>query len=95
MRDDAEFLDRIVEDAMRDRREQPWRQAPSDWGLARHRHRFGGARRRWQPIGMADPIIAAIALEHGLEFVTGNTAHFQLLSDLLCLARKFGHSTGE
>jgi hypothetical protein len=30
MRDDAEFLDRIVEDAMRDRREQPWRLAPSE-----------------------------------------------------------------
>ena len=30
MRDDAEFLDRIVEDAMRDRREQPWRLAPGE-----------------------------------------------------------------
>jgi hypothetical protein len=30
MRDDAEFLDQIVEDAMRDRREQPWRLAPSE-----------------------------------------------------------------
>jgi tRNA(fMet)-specific endonuclease VapC len=26
---------------------------------------------------MADPIIAAIALEHNLELVTGNAAHFQ------------------
>lgn len=30
MREDAEFLDQIVEDAMRDRREQPWRLAPSE-----------------------------------------------------------------
>jgi hypothetical protein len=30
MRDDAEFLDRVVEDAMRDRREQPWRLASSE-----------------------------------------------------------------
>jgi hypothetical protein len=30
MRDDAEFLDEIVENAMRDRREQPWRLAPSE-----------------------------------------------------------------
>lgn len=30
-----------------------------------------------QPIGMADPMVAATALTHGLELVTGNTAHFQ------------------
>jgi hypothetical protein len=30
MRDDVEFLDQIVDDAMRDRREQPWRLAPSE-----------------------------------------------------------------
>ena len=30
MRDDAEFLDQVVADAMRDRREQPWRLAPSE-----------------------------------------------------------------
>jgi len=30
MRDDAEFLDQIVEDALRDRREQPWRLAPGE-----------------------------------------------------------------
>jgi predicted nucleic acid-binding protein len=37
----------------------------------------GELERIGQPIGMADPIIVAIALEHGLELVTGNTAHFQ------------------
>jgi hypothetical protein len=30
MRDDAAFLDQIVEDAMTDRREQPWRLCPSE-----------------------------------------------------------------
>jgi hypothetical protein len=30
MRDDAEFLDQIVAGAMKDRREQPWRLAPSE-----------------------------------------------------------------
>ena len=35
-----------------------------------------------QPIGMADPIIAAIALQHVLELVTGNTAHFQRVQQL-------------
>jgi len=35
-----------------------------------------------QPIGLADPMIAAIALTHGLELVTGNTAHFQRVQQL-------------
>jgi hypothetical protein len=30
MREDAEFLDKIVEDAMKARREQPWRLFPSE-----------------------------------------------------------------
>lgn len=34
------------------------------------------------PIGMADPMIAATALEHGLELVTGNTSHFQRIQQL-------------
>ena len=42
----------------------------------------GDLERVGQPIGMADPIIAAIALEHGLELVTGNTAHFQRIQQL-------------
>lgn len=29
-RDDAELIDQIVDDAMRNRREQPWRLAPSE-----------------------------------------------------------------
>ena len=42
----------------------------------------GDLERIGQPIGMADPMIAAIALEHGLELVTGNTAHFQRIQQL-------------
>ena len=37
----------------------------------------GDLDRTGQTIGMADPIIAAIALEHQLELVTGNFSHFQ------------------
>jgi tRNA(fMet)-specific endonuclease VapC len=35
-----------------------------------------------QSIGLADPMIAAVALEHGLELATGNTAHFQRIQQL-------------
>jgi tRNA(fMet)-specific endonuclease VapC len=35
-----------------------------------------------QPIGRADPMIAAIAIDQGLELVTGNTAHFQRIQQL-------------
>jgi len=35
-----------------------------------------------RPIGVADPMIAAIALTNGLELVTGNTAHFQRILQL-------------
>ena len=35
-----------------------------------------------RPIGMADTMIAAIALTHGLELFTGNTAHFQRVQQL-------------
>jgi tRNA(fMet)-specific endonuclease VapC len=34
------------------------------------------------PIGLADPMIAAIALGHGLERVTGNTSDFRRIQDL-------------
>ncbi len=32
--------------------------------------------RTGQPIGRADPMVAAIALQHGLTLVTGNTTHY-------------------
>lgn len=42
----------------------------------------GDLERIGSPIGLADPMIAAIALNHGLELVTGNTAHFQRVHQL-------------
>ena len=42
----------------------------------------GDLERVGQPISRADPMIAAIALEHGLELVTGNTAHYQRIEQL-------------
>ena len=41
-----------------------------------------GLDRIGQPIGLADTMIAAIALEHGLELVTGNTSDFQRVQQL-------------
>jgi len=38
---------------------------------------WGDLERTGQPIGLADPMIAAIALTHGMELVTGNTSHYQ------------------
>ena len=45
--------------------------------------RIGGdLERAGRPIGLADTMIAAIALTHGLELVTGNTQHFQYVQNL-------------
>ena len=45
-------------------------------------HIWGDLERTGQPIGLADPMIAAIALTHGLELVTGNTSHYQRIQQL-------------
>ncbi len=42
----------------------------------------GDLERIGHPIGVADTMIAAIAIENGLELVTGNTADFQLVQQL-------------
>jgi len=42
----------------------------------------GELERTGQPIGLADTMIAAIALTHCLELVTGNTPHFQRIAQL-------------
>jgi tRNA(fMet)-specific endonuclease VapC len=42
----------------------------------------GDLDRVGRPIGRCDPMIAAIALHHGLELVTGNTSHYQCLQQL-------------
>ena len=43
---------------------------------------YADLERTGQPIGRADPIIAAIALEYGLTLITGNQAHYQRIQDL-------------
>jgi tRNA(fMet)-specific endonuclease VapC len=43
---------------------------------------WGDLERTGQPIGLADPMIAAIALVHGPELATGNTAHYQRIQQL-------------
>lgn len=42
----------------------------------------GDLDRIGRPIGRSDPMIAAVAITHGLELVTGNTAHYQRLHQL-------------
>jgi tRNA(fMet)-specific endonuclease VapC len=42
----------------------------------------GELERTGRPIGLADTMIAAIALKQGLELVTGNTTHFQRIQQL-------------
>ena len=43
---------------------------------------YADLERIGQPIGRADPMIAAIALQHGLVLITGNQAHYQRIRDL-------------
>ncbi len=43
---------------------------------------YADLERTGQPIGRADPMIAAIALQHGLVLVTGNLAHYQRIQSL-------------
>jgi tRNA(fMet)-specific endonuclease VapC len=43
---------------------------------------WGDLERTGQPIGLVDPMIAAIALRHGLELVTGNIKHYQRIQRL-------------
>ncbi len=43
---------------------------------------WGDLERTGQRIGQADPMIAAVALTHGLELATGNTSHYQRIQQL-------------
>lgn len=45
-------------------------------------HIAGELERTGKPIGPADSMIAAVAIEHGLELVTGNTTHFERVQQL-------------
>ncbi len=42
----------------------------------------GDLDRVGRPIGRCDPMIAAVAIIHGLELITGNTSHYQRLQPL-------------
>lgn len=44
----------------------------------------GDLERRGQPIGVADPMIAATAITNGMKLATGNTEHFERV-------RRLGH----
>lgn len=43
---------------------------------------YGDLERTGQPIGRADPMVAAIALRHSLVLVTGNMKHFERILNL-------------
>jgi tRNA(fMet)-specific endonuclease VapC len=43
---------------------------------------WGDLERVGRPIGLADPMIAAVALQHGLQLVTGNTSHYERVQQL-------------
>ena len=43
---------------------------------------YADLERTGQPIGRADPMVAAIALRHGLTLITGNLSHFQRIQTL-------------
>jgi len=42
----------------------------------------GDLDRIGQPVGRADPMIAATAIDQGLELVKGNIAHYQRIQQL-------------
>jgi tRNA(fMet)-specific endonuclease VapC len=42
----------------------------------------GDLDRVGRPIGRCDPMVAAVAITHGLELVTGNTTHYQRIQQL-------------
>jgi predicted nucleic acid-binding protein len=43
---------------------------------------YADLERTGQPIGRADPMIAAIAIQHNLTLVSGNTDHYQRIQNL-------------
>jgi tRNA(fMet)-specific endonuclease VapC len=45
-------------------------------------HIYADLERTGQPVGRADPLVAAIALRHGLVLATGNRNHFKRIQDL-------------
>ena len=55
---------------MKVREERPWRLPP------------GTSIASVALFGRCDPMVAAIAIIHGLDLVTGNTAHYQRIQQL-------------
>ena len=56
---------------------------PFDQDAAEIAGRIGGDLERvGRPIGVADPMIAAVAIAHGLDLATGNARHFGRIRDL-------------
>ena len=56
---------------------------PFDQAAAELAGRIDGELERvGRPVGRADPMLAATALRHGLELVTGNAAHFQRIQQI-------------
>lgn len=43
---------------------------------------YADLERIGQPIGRADPMVAAVALRHGLALVTGNQGHYQRIQSV-------------
>ncbi len=43
---------------------------------------FADLERTGQPIGRIDPMIAAVAVQHGLTLITGNLVHYQRIQAL-------------
>jgi tRNA(fMet)-specific endonuclease VapC len=43
---------------------------------------YADLERTGQPIGRADPMIAAIAIRNGITLITGNTAHYERIKNL-------------
>lgn len=61
----------------------PMEVLPLDHAMAELAGRIAGELERvGRPIGTADSMITATAITHGLELVTGNTAHFQRVPEI-------------
>jgi tRNA(fMet)-specific endonuclease VapC len=43
---------------------------------------LGDLRRTGKSLGRSDPMIASIAMQHGLVLVTGNTQHYRVIQEL-------------
>src|SRR5438045_874465 len=84
-----EMIDKLVREfAQRTLQQQIAGQGQGSLGAVRDAadelagHVAGDLDRTGQTIGKAEPMIGAIAVQHGLELVTGNTSHYQRIQQL-------------